>query len=173
MKNLYLLAFILPLVFVGCSTADTLARRPLYSITETEGETIDGHFTAEDLSIHKEIAPGTITVISIKKIIMSDFVFFTLDLHFIGPDWKFYNSFTLKVDDVKYEPVVDDNPYRDAEAWGTNISMTEIVSATIPDDILSSLRSCESLVIQANGQNNITLVKIQPEGIIAIRDFIR
>jgi hypothetical protein len=154
-------------LLVGCSTTEQLVMKSLYSITKTEIEDIKGAYVEERLLIFKSISMSSNEVATIDKLTTIDKgVIYLFTVEYLGPDWRYMERVQLKIDGAYFE-LVDSSPRRDVNT-SSNVSVSEIVSVNIPNDVLEKLMKSKEVIFQYF----LKPIKIPEEGLLEIKTFL-
>lgn len=152
-------------ITVSCSTTEDLSMRPLYSIDKFKIEdAIQGTLFREQLLIAKELGPMDTTVVTLEMYVDGGRTIYSIDVHFVGPDWPYMDEIILSIDG-EIMALTDDHPFRIRKSDGTVI---ESVSCFLDEDTFKGLRYCESLAIQYYHKH-----AIPQEGLEAIWNFLK
>jgi hypothetical protein len=166
MKKIFLVLLI-SLIILGCTTTEQLVMKPLYSISEKYYEDIKGNFTIQTLLVFKKVTVGTNAAITIDKIIAQNDTSFVITLHYIGPDWKYFEAIEIKIDDNYYK-LIDSEPSRYVNS-GSNVTITEVINPHLNEVLIESLLNSKKIIIQYD----TSPIDIPPEAIMAIKNFIK
>ena len=172
MKRIILAIFILLLPFVcfsQMSTADKLSMKKLYSITDETQDDIRGKINISRLLIYKDvkIMAAMNELVTIENLSQGDINYHVIRVYFVGPNWRFLEGIVLKIDDEIID-LKDENPERFTNR-SSNVSVTEIVSIILSQEIKDKLLKCKTLVIQYYGKP----ITIPAKGITAIKQFLK
>lgn len=157
---------ILFIATVGCSSFIDISARPLYSIDKYDyNDAIRGTLYKSDLLIAKEIDSLYRTFVTLEKYVHRAQAMYSMDVFYVGPDWRYMDGFELTIDG-EIITVTDDNPIRIRK---TAERVTESLTCYLDEATFKSLRYCKSLVIQFCHKPII----IPQEGCEAIWNFLR
>ena len=140
--------------------------RPLYTIDKYNYEDVihGTHFTSK-LLIAKELGPMNNTVVTLGKYVDGGRAKYSIDVYFVGSDWRYMDEIILSIDG-EIITLTDDGPYRIRKSGDT---VTESVTSFLNKDTFIGLRYCKSLVIQYYHKP----ITIPQEGLEAIWNFLK
>ena len=154
------------IITVSCSSTEDLSMRPLYFIDKYIcEEDLRGTLYKSELLIAKELGPMHNTVVTLEKYAQGGQAMYSIDVHFVGPDWRYMNEIILSFDS-EIITLRDDDPIRIRKSGD---SVTETVTCFLDEDTFKGLRYCKSLVIQYYHKP----ITIPQEGLEAIWNFLR
>ncbi len=157
---------LLCIMIVSCSTTENLYMRPLYTVDKYNYEDVihGTHFTSK-LLIAKELGPMNNTVVTLGKYVDGGRAKYSIDVYFVGSDWRYMDEIILSIDG-EIITLTDDGPYRVRKSGDT---VTESVTSFLNKDTFIGLRYCKSLVIQYYHKP----ITIPQEGLEAIWNFLK
>lgn len=157
---------LLGIVSASCSSTKDLSNRPLYSIDKyrIEGD-IQGTLFREQLLIVKELGPKQQTLLTLEKYVHRAQAMYSLDVYYVGPEWKYMKDITMNIDG-EIKTLTDEDPVRIRKSGDTVI---ESLTCLLDRDAYMGLRHCKLLDIQYDQKP----ISIPQEGLEAIWKFLR
>lgn len=137
----------------------------LYKTTEKKYESIEGSSVKNSMPFYYygfELT-GNITI-SLYRL-NGKTSYHGIELDYTGGDWAFIKDMQIKIDNGNVITLVDSNPSRYVNSQAV---VNENFNFMLNEDVVKSLQSCSSLDIQIKN----TLIKITPEGVIKIKEFL-
>jgi hypothetical protein len=147
MKKILLSCLILGFIFIGCSTTEQLAMSSLYSITDSSKEDIRGTINVSRLLISKGITMLSNEAVTIDRAVQENVNEVSITVQYLGPDWRYMTEIMLKIDNDLIT-LEDKSPIRTVNRTNNVVTVNEIVTCELNQDIIDKLKSCNSLTIQ-------------------------
>jgi hypothetical protein len=135
----------------------------LYKITEEREQSIDGIVYRSSILIHKDII-FAISIYNRRTDGNKKYSYYRLALDYTGSIWMFLEKIRIRIDNEEALTLVDEKPYRRVTGRGVSESLT----FSLRDNVLQSLRECNSFAITIG-----RTIEIPPEGIEKIKEFLR
>jgi hypothetical protein len=161
--------FLSGMLFFVVSLAIYAQDGDLFIVKKDITKNISGDVTDISMKIYDIITdiPYSNTVITIGHRFSDNFSVNYIDFYFYGKDWQFYNTILIKLDDSLYR-LETKNSDRSVARSG---SISEYIISELTSDVIEKLKSCKTIIIQANGKYTGEPITIDPAGISSINKF--
>lgn len=162
-----ILAVICVVIF-SCSATEDLSQRPLYSIDKYEYVDLDEFrrpLYKTELLLAKEPGPMQHSVVTLEKYAHRGQMMYSMDVLFVGEDWRYLDEIILNIDGESIT-LRDDDPIRIRKSQD---AVSESLTCFLDEVTFKGLRFCKSLSIQYDQKP----IAIPQEGLEAIWNFLR